>query len=143
MVGAEFASLFLEGHVESNSFWEWHEGWHRAAQAHPSAILWVSFEEMKTDLEAVASKVACFLGLGELGKEERAAVARRCGFGAMKEETTARDQAAAKAGAHVKKGHMREGKVGGWRATLRPQDVVAFDAKDDALAARCGLRLHG
>ena len=54
---AEFAPLFLDGRVESSSFWAWHEGWYRAARAHPETILWISFERMKADLPAVARQV--------------------------------------------------------------------------------------
>ena len=37
----EFKRLFLEGRVESNSFWDWYAGWWTVHTAHPEAVLWV------------------------------------------------------------------------------------------------------
>ena len=140
----DFCPIFLEGRVESSSFWAWHRGWYRAATTHPGTVLWVSFEEMKDDLPRVASKVAAHLGLNR-SQAELAAIAERCGFSTMKAEAARRDAASAAAGGHVKKGHLREGKVGGWRDTMRSEDVDAFNEKDEELAAQCGLQMqdHG
>ena len=55
---SEFSRLFLDGRVESGSFWEWHRGWWAAAQAAPGCVLWIRFEDMKADLIEVG-------GLGE------------------------------------------------------------------------------
>jgi hypothetical protein len=136
-----FAPLFLDGRVESSSFWSWHEGWYRAACAAPETVLWVSFEQMKADLPSVALMVARHLGLPDPPAEELERVAERCGFSSMKAEADRRDAAAEAAGGFVKKGHMRQGKVGGWQGTMRPEEVAAFDAKDEALARSCGLRM--
>ena len=133
---AEFAPLFLDGRVESNSWWDWHAGWWHACQREPQAVLWVTFEEMSADLPAVAKRVAEHLGL-ERSWTELEAVARRCSFSSMKVEAECRDHAAEASGGHVKKKHFRKGQVGGWRAVLRHEDVIAFDAKNAELAARC------
>ena len=139
---AEFVPLFLEGRLESNSFWEWYAGWWVASREQPSCVLWLTFEEMSADLLGVAARVATHLGLQRSDAELRA-VADRCGFSKMRKEAAARDAAAAQSGAHVKKDHLRKGQVGAWRAVLRQEDVDAFDAKNLALAARCdGLLLY-
>lgn len=137
----DFCPMFLEGRVESSDFWAWHTGWYRAARAQPAAILWVAFEEMIADLPRVAADVAAHLGL-ERSPAELAAVAERCGFAAMKAEAARRDAAAAAKGAHVKKGHLRQGRVGGWQEAMPPEHARMFDAKDEALAAQCGLRMR-
>jgi hypothetical protein len=50
--------LFLPGKVESGCFWKWHGSWWKEYQAtkkiatdheNPPTILWLSFEEFKTD----------------------------------------------------------------------------------------------
>lgn len=56
-------------------WWEWAEG-------RPN-VLFVHFEEMKADFDAVRDRVAAFLGV-DLTPEERARVSERCSFAYMK-----------------------------------------------------------
>ena len=57
-------------------------------------------------------------------------------------QAEARDAKAAVDGAHVKKGHFREGKVGGYRDVMSAETEALFDAKTEELAA-CGCALRG
>ena len=138
----QFAELFLAGRVESSCFWEWHKSWWQQAQVSPDAVLWVRFEDMKSDLPAIAALVSSYLGLAHTA-EELDAVAERCGFVAMKKEADNRDADSAAKGEHVKKGHIREGKVGGWQSIMSQDTVAAFDARSAALHEDCGLDLSG
>ena len=139
---AEFAPLFFAGQLESNSFWDWYEGWWRASRAYPPTVLWITYEEMSADLPAAVAKVARHLGLQTSSAEIRR-VAERSGFVSMREEQARRDALATARGDHVKQGHLRQGQVGGWRAVLRACDTAAFDAKNLELAAACeGLLLY-
>ena len=56
-------------------------------------------------------------------------------------QAKARDAKAAVEGAHVKKGHFREGKVGGYRDVMSAETEARFDVKSDELAA-CGCDLR-
>lgn len=139
---ADFAPLFLNGQLESNLFWDWYEGWWRASRDYPTTVLWITFEEMSADLPAAVAKVARHLGL-QTSLAEIRRVAERSGFVNMREEQARRDALATARGEHVKRGHLRQGQVGGWRAVLRACDTAAFDAKNLELAAACeGLLLY-
>ncbi len=59
-------------------------GWWERAERDP-AVLFVTFEEMKRDLEAVTARVAAHLGVAPLTSEEMRAVAHKCGFAYMQE----------------------------------------------------------
>jgi aryl sulfotransferase len=58
------------------------EGWWHWADERPN-VLFVHFEEMKRDFDAVRDRVAAFLGC-ELTDEQRSRVTERCSFDAMK-----------------------------------------------------------
>ena len=133
----DFAPLFLEGQVESSSWWDWHRGWYDAVgAADTDAVLWVTYEEMDADLEAVARRVAKFLDLGVTDAHVRACVAR-ARFGAMKADAARRDAATLADGGYIKKNHIREGGIGGWRSVMDAATSAAFDARSAALRAAC------
>ena len=85
--------------------------------------------------------MASHLGLPPRSPAELEAICERCGFAVMKQEAADRDALAAASGASVKQGHFRKGNVGGWREVMRPEDVQSFNARDDAMASACGLRM--
>ena len=59
------------------------DGWWQWAQTRPN-VLFVHFEEMNRDFDAVLDRVASFLGYS-LTADERAAISERCSFKFMKE----------------------------------------------------------
>jgi hypothetical protein len=59
-------------------------GWWQRSRAEAN-VLFVRFEDMKHDLEAVVIRVTAFLGLRPLGREELREVVRKCSFGYMQE----------------------------------------------------------
>merc|ERR1712194_654776 len=136
-----FAEFFLDGRVESSSFWEWYRGWWNESRKHPESILWIRFEDLKASLPTEVARVASFLGISITDPEARM-VAERCGFSSMKQETAQRDKVASAEGKYVKVGHIREGKVGGWRDTMRPETVAQFDHLTSALRDECGIDLY-
>eukprot|EP00656_Telonema_subtile_P034878 TRINITY_DN38907_c0_g1_i1.p1 TRINITY_DN38907_c0_g1~~TRINITY_DN38907_c0_g1_i1.p1 ORF type:complete len:306 (-),score=56.55 TRINITY_DN38907_c0_g1_i1:14-931(-) len=131
-----FAEMFLEGNVESSSFWDWHTSWWAAKCERPNAVLWMSFEGMTADLEGAVSQVARHLGLCKTAEEIKA-VAERCTFGTMKKEAQTRDLRSSQQGEHVKAGHIREGKVGGWRSVMSEETAARFEELDATLCAVC------
>lgn len=55
------------------------DGWWRAAQTRGN-VLFVHFEEMKSDLAAIVKRVAMFLGLADLSDDELDEIVRKSGF---------------------------------------------------------------
>jgi hypothetical protein len=60
------------------------EGWWRRSQESDN-VLFVGFEEMKSDLGGVVRRVAAHLGVSELTSEELDAVVHQCGFEYMRD----------------------------------------------------------
>ena len=127
-----FAPIFLDGTVEYSSYWHWHQGWWNAAKGCEDFVLWVTFEDLKRDLAGEIARVSAFLGLPPRSPEEMAAIVARCDFAAMKKEADVRDSQALKEGRRIKKGHFRQGKVGGFRAVMSDETRAKFDAMDEA-----------
>lgn len=63
-------------------------GWWERSMAKDN-VLFIHFEEMKSDLPSVARRVAAFLGLAPLADGELANVVRKCGFTYMREHADA------------------------------------------------------
>jgi hypothetical protein len=63
------------------------EGWWTLAQEHEN-VLFVRFEDMKSDLAGVIRRLATFLGVRPLHEEELEAVMARCGFDYMRRHAT-------------------------------------------------------
>jgi hypothetical protein len=64
--------------------WPGHvDGWWRRAQE-SDAVLFVRYEDMKSDLPAVAQRLGAFLGLDPLDDAELSVVTRRCSFSNMR-----------------------------------------------------------
>jgi len=134
----EFSMLFREGRVESNSYWDWYEGWWRAAQEHSEAVLWVVFEDMLADLPREVKRIAHHIGT-EPSAAQVAAISARCTFSSMRAESADRDKTAK----FVKKDHLRVGQAGGWRKVFSSEDCAAFDEKNAQLLRACeGLRME-
>merc|ERR1712048_469935 len=127
-----FAPIFLDGTVEYSSYWHWHQGWWNAAKGCEDFVLWVTFEDLKRDLAGEIARVSAFLGLPPRSPEEMAAIVARCDFATMKKEADVRDSQALKEGRRIKKGHFRQGKVGGFRAVMSDETRAKFDAMDEA-----------
>jgi hypothetical protein len=69
--------------------WPHHvQGWWERAQANPN-VLFIHFEEMKSDLPAVIRRVAAFVGMRPLNEAEIAAVVEKTGFRYMQEHQEA------------------------------------------------------
>jgi hypothetical protein len=65
--------------------WSEHvKGWWNRAQ-HDQNVLFVSFEDMKRDLNSVIVRVAEFLGMASLDPAERDRIAQKCGFSYMQQ----------------------------------------------------------
>ena len=127
----DFAELFLDGCVESGSYWEWYENWWAAKQANDDQILWVNFETLKTDLRGEVERIAQFMEL-PLEPAELDLVAEGSTFEAMKTQQLRIDANKEIRGARIKKNHIRKGKVGTWREMFDEDLGLAFDAKDCA-----------
>jgi hypothetical protein len=78
--------VFADWYCSDRMYWRpWPqhvEGWWQWAQRKPN-VLFVHFEEMTKDLPGAIDRVAAFLGCA-LTSDERARIAERCGFRAMK-----------------------------------------------------------
>jgi hypothetical protein len=77
---AEIEDWFLDDGRMWWGTWPSHvRGWYERSKAEPN-VLFVRFEDMKSDLPAVAREVARFIGLRGLDERELTAIADKCSF---------------------------------------------------------------
>lgn len=85
---ADFEAWFCSDKMWWSSWPEHVSGWQTWAQERPN-VMFVRFEDMKRDLDAVANQVAEFLGEAELSNKERQQVVRQCSFAYMRDNAEA------------------------------------------------------
>jgi hypothetical protein len=56
-----WAAAWLSGNVPHGSWFEWVKAWSQEALANPAQILWLQFEEVKSDPFKVTRQIAQFL----------------------------------------------------------------------------------
>lgn len=123
-----FASeLFLKGNAESGCFWAWHAGWQRAAEEHPSDIIWISYEELKRDPLNTTRRLADFLGM-PLSDDVVLKSVNASSFQQMKQVFAEEDKKVEARGQFVKKNHIRQGEMGSWVQDIDGALLAEFDA---------------
>lgn len=105
-------------------------------------VLFLTFEEMKRDLQAVITKVADFLDK-PLAKEQVSILAEHLSFKNMQSNTAVNKEDVTKA---MQKMHgaskgkfMRKGEVGDWRNHLTPEQVSKMESWEAEQLAGSGL----
>ena len=122
----DFLHMFMDGNVESGSYWEWYSNWWAANAHNPDTILWVKFEDLKADLRGQVERISDFLGC-ELSQSELDLVSQASTFEAMKAQQKTIDAKKEAEGKRIKKNHIRRGKVGTWREVFAESHITAFD----------------
>lgn len=105
-----FAKLYMSGKVGFGSWMENVKGWYQEAKQNPDQCLFVRFEDLKADPEAVVKRIADFMGLSP-SQDVINDVVKYSGFDHMKSKAEERDVAAGGDGSASN--FFRQGKVGG------------------------------
>jgi hypothetical protein len=131
----EFFSRFLTGAVPYGSWFEHVAGWLRNRDR--LNVLVVTYEELRTDLEAGVKRIADFCGI-TIDPAAMPRILERCSFAFMRQH----EAKFALPGAPLPKpgrpeaSFIRKGQVGGWREEMDAQAVSDFQAE-------CDRRLRG
>ena len=120
-----FVGLFLDGNVGQGSWFDHVLGWRTAKDDIGDRLLFLSFEDMKADVEAAVRRIAAFIDV-PLDDALLAKVTAASSFDAMKTQHAARvESGAQKMGSAT---HFRSGTSGGWRANFTVDQSEALDA---------------
>ena len=81
-----FLQMFAAGCVPGGNYWEWLWDWHRVHQAKKANILWVYYEDLKSDPASEIQRVIQFLNFSDLihKEEDIATILHNCSFVEMK-----------------------------------------------------------
>lgn len=119
-----FEALFTQGKVGHGDYFDHVLAWRAAATKPHSNILWLSFEQLKTDLAANIRRVAQFLDI-PINDTVLNDVVAASSFSSMK----AAHQARVQSGAHMgSTKHFRKGAPGSWRSVFTVEQSEQLDA---------------
>lgn len=123
---AHFFGLFLDGDVGQGSWFDHVLGWRAAAEPLGDRLLFLSFEDMKADVEASVRRIAAFVDV-PLDDALLAKVTAASSFDAMKGQHARRVSTGEQR--MGSKTHFRSGTSGGWRSNFTVEQSDALDAR--------------
>jgi len=107
-----WAAAWISGNVLHGSWFQWVKEWHEEAKKNPERVLFIQYEDLKSNPIATTTRVANFISptlASDLDFIK--SVAKASSFEAMKEQATVAGEALSAAAA----GHLRKGVTGDWR----------------------------
>ncbi|CAG2118333.1 unnamed protein product [Medioppia subpectinata] len=137
-----FVDLFLKGHLVHGDWFEHMKGYWHLLQLYPNRVLFVSYEEMKTDLPKMIEIMANFAGY-KLTKDTIDRIAKHCTFDEMKTNNMVnRENLPIKDLFDMSKSKfMRKGIIGDWRNQFTPQQSLLFDSQYNDRLRDIGITL--
>lgn len=125
---------FKTGQIEHGSYWEWYEGWYPTYHANQDSVLWINFEDIKANPMGEIRRVANFLDM-QCDDDTIKGIADGSSFATMKKQFEIADADKLKKGLKVKKNHIRQGKVGGWKGYFSEEQKEVFLQRQKSYAA--------
>ncbi|XP_058477602.1 sulfotransferase 2B1-like [Solea solea] len=123
---SEFLKTFMDGKVSHGSWFEHVKGWLNAEDK--KHIMYISYEELKTDLKNAVARIAQFLEK-PLDAEVIEKIAERCLFQNMKQNKMSNHSTvSSKVLDQAKSEFLRKGIVGDWKNQLTVPEAEYFDA---------------
>ncbi len=118
-----WASVWLHGHSFHGCMYHWIKHWYAAIKEYPEQIHFIQYEKLKENARNEIEKLAIFLNVN-FTDEMISRVLENSSFDSMKAQSAAN-------GGEVL-GHLRSGKVGGWRhyftnEALKQEFIDKFD----------------
>ncbi|CAG2166188.1 unnamed protein product [Oppiella nova] len=124
----DFCKLFVSGQLVYGDWLSHVEGFWRLHQHNPNQVLFLSYEELKTDLPKMVALIANFLGK-DLSDEVIARIATHCSFECMKDNKMVNRESILLKGVFDMKDSkfMRQGVIGGWKHMFTDAQSQLFD----------------
>ncbi|KFK38090.1 hypothetical protein AALP_AA3G068100 [Arabis alpina] len=130
---------FCEGKFIGGPFWDHVLEYWYASRENPNKVLFVTYEELKTQTGAEVKRIAEFLGCGFTGEEEQVEeIVKLCSFESLSNLEVNR-QGKLPNGMETK-ALFRKGEIGGWRDTLSESLAEEIDAKMEKKFQGSGLK---
>lgn len=127
-----FVGLFLDGNVGQGSWFDHVLGWRTAKDDIGDRLLFLSFEDMKADVETSVKRIAAFIDV-DVDDELLAKVVAASSFDSMKKDHERRKSTGVQRMGSAT--HFRSGASGGWRANFTVAQSDALDAQFEARMA--------
>ncbi|XP_076365592.1 sulfotransferase 1B1-like isoform X2 [Tachypleus tridentatus] len=138
----DFLTLFLQGHLVYGSWFDHVLSYWKYHQQHPDKVLFISYEELKVDLEGMIERIANFLDRS-LRPEAIKNIAYHCSFDQMKNNNMVNREQLPVTDffnmSHTK--FMRKGIIGDWKNYFTPEQNEAVERVCEEKMADSGLRL--
>ncbi|CAG2106238.1 unnamed protein product [Medioppia subpectinata] len=137
-----FSKLFVGGHLVYGDWLQHVEGFWRLHQQNPLQVLFISYEELNTDLPKMIALMANFMGR-RLTDETIDRIANHCSFESMKDNKMVnRENFTLRGLFDMKESRfMRKGQIGTWRDTFTAAQSQMFDAKYEERLHSMGLSI--
>lgn len=123
----QFFNLFVQGKTAFGCWYEHVEGWW--AHRDDANVLFLTYEELKHDLESSLRRIAAFIGR-DVPQERMPRVVERCGFAFMKQYEDKFDPAMEslwEQGVKLKS-FLRQGRVGDGDVSLNEEQKAKFES---------------
>ncbi|XP_022245995.1 sulfotransferase family cytosolic 1B member 1-like isoform X2 [Limulus polyphemus] len=138
----DFLTLFLKGHLVYGSWFDHVLSYWKFHQQHPEKVLFISYEELKMDLERMIERIANFLDR-PLHPEAIKNIAHHCSFDQMKNNNMVNREQLPVTDffnmSHTK--FMRKGIIGDWKNYFTPEQNETFEKVCKEKMAGSGLHL--
>lgn len=125
---AQFTKLFLSGRLIGGSWFRHVAGWY--AHRDDENVLFLTFEDLKADLESCVRRIADFCGF-VIDEERMPTILERCSFAFMKQHESKFDPEAERS-LHRGTRHnnfIRSGRSGEGKEVLGPAEEMEFEAE--------------
>ncbi|CAG2106237.1 unnamed protein product [Medioppia subpectinata] len=123
-----FVELFAHGHLAHGDWLQHVEGYWRLHQQNPNQVLFISYEELKTDLPKMIALIARFVG-NNLTDEIIQKISNHCSFAEMKDNKMVNREKLPIKGLFdmTQSKFMRKGIIGDWRNHFSDAQSDLFD----------------
>lgn len=120
---------YMNGKTSYGSWWDWHKGWFNTyekyadeGEGYDGRVLFLSYEEMSSDMRAAIVKVGKFILKDPPSSEVVDMVLEATQINKMKTQFDAKEASLGE----KRQLKVRKGGVGNWKETFDEEDVVAF-----------------
>ncbi|XP_054154337.1 sulfotransferase 1B1-like [Oppia nitens] len=135
-----FVDLFANGHLAHGDWFEHIKGYRQLSIQYPNRVLFISYEELKTDLPKMIELIANFVER-KLSQEVIDRIAKHCSFDEMKTNNMVnREKIPIKDLFDMTESKfMRKGIIGDWKTHFSTQQSKQFDDKYNDKLNELGL----
>lgn len=133
-----FLRIYTAGHLVYGSWLDHVKDWYLLARERPDQVLFVTYEELQVNLDAMLIRIAEFVGI-QLDPATVDQIARHCRFSQMKKNPAVNREEVPVTDLFVPTEFMRKGIIGDWKNHFSATQSLLFDQLYDQEMRSLGL----